>query len=171
MTILSGSIQIQSNISTPSPIPGGLPLTSNQPVGWNIVPGTGAINKADNRYSKVFSFTAAAQTIDLTALNDPFGVAITVSRVKEILITNLSTVDANVLTLGYATTTANAWTAFLSCPGTITIQPSTANNQGCFLILAPNLTAWPVDATHKLLKLDPGSATFQANVEILVAST
>src|SRR4051812_25227692 len=120
---ISGQIVINSNLAqTPSGIPGAQPLYTNQSYGWVVAPGTGS-NQADRKYVKQMTLSATPTVLDLTNLLDPFGNAISFARVKEFLIVNTSTTSGQVVLLGYATTTANAWTSILSNPGQITIHP------------------------------------------------
>ncbi len=164
-----GSIQISNNmtVDAPASVPGAQPLATAASWRFVVVPGTAA-DQADVFYARVLSLAAAPQTLDLTALLDPFGAAISLARVRSISILNSSI--ASPVLVGFAAATANAWTGFLANPGQLVVQPSTATNQGILTALAPGSTGWPVSAASKLLQLDPGAATVSVSVTILGAS-
>lgn len=150
-------------------VPGAQPLATQQSSALTVTSGTGS-DQADLKYVKSLTLVATPTVLYLTALADPFGGTVNFARVKSILIINTSTVSGQAVLMGYSTTTANAWTGFLSNPGQISIRSSTTTNQGVFLALAPGATAWPVSSTSKLLQLDPGANTIRVNVEIVGAS-
>jgi hypothetical protein len=128
-----------------------------------------AADQLDNLAPILLTFVASTpQTIDLTALSDVLGLAITAARVRFILIRNLSTTDGFNLLVGGAGT--NEWNGPLSSGGKLTVGPSSAGNDGAVLLSAPNTTGYPVSSTSKLLKLDPGANAFQAIVLIGTSS-
>lgn len=130
-----------------------------------------AANQIDLIYAGTISLASSTpQTLDLTSLTDVLGGAVALARVKLIAIKNKSTTDGQNVTAGNAA--SNAWSAMLGSTGTITILPGTSTNPdgGWFINSAPNTTGWPVDSTHKNLKLDPGSASISVDVVIAGAS-
>jgi hypothetical protein len=129
-------------------------------------------DQCDTLHMKTYSFVASTpQTIDLSTLTDIYGNAISFSggRVRVLAIKINSTTDGVNLILGDSVT--NEWDAFLSAAGTLTVFPGTANNDGFFILAAPNTTGMAVSSSHKTLKLDPGSNTFTADVIIAGCSS
>lgn len=170
MATVNQSIQvITSNSITPANLPGNVPYTFPENFKLNLSPGTTA-DSANLIYSATIAFTAAPQVLDLTALTDPTGGAVNFARVRSIWIKVKSTTDGTTLKLGYGATTTNAWTSLVSNPGQIFLQASTANNDSMFVLSAPNTTGWAVSSTNKLLQLDPGAATFSADITIVGAN-
>lgn len=130
-----------------------------------------AADQADLKYTKTLTFVASTpQALDLTSLTDVYGGTVNFKRVKSISIKFKDTTDGHTLLLGYATTTANAWTSLISNPGQITLQASTASNDAFFAVTAPNTTGWVVGSTNKLFNMDPGSNAFSVDIEIVGAS-
>ena len=125
------------------------------------------LDQADLLWHDERTLTAAAETLDLTALTRTvFGDSATVNfaKVKALLIKNKSTTAAQVLTVGAAAT--NAWTNWTSVVGsTFYVQPN-----GIEFKWAPDLAAWAVRGTNKNLKIDPGSATIVYRIAILGTS-
>jgi hypothetical protein len=166
MAIITGSISATSNLSQSiTATPGGSVVTTSQNVGWAVTSGTGS-DRSDAKYLKPISLVAGVpQALDLSTLPDGIGAACDFARIKSILVVNDSVTDP--ITVGYATTTTNAWTGLFSNPGTIVIQPSTsAGNMGFLLACAPSATGWVVDSTHKLIQF-----SCAANAEIRVEFT
>lgn len=118
------------------------------------------------KYSAKLTLSAAPLVLNLQALTDVFGAALSFSLVRSITIVNESTTNGQTVLMGYSTTTANAWVSLVSNPGQITIEPSTAANQGFFAMTAPNTTGWAVGASNRMLQLDPGANTIVVDVEI-----
>ena len=107
------------------------------------------------------------QTLDLTTLQDPHGNALTVTRSRYIAFKLLSSTDGQTVKVGnYG---SNDFLGFVSSGGTVTVYPSTANNDGFTVFSAPNTTGMAVDGTHKNLKLDPGSTA--ASLLVIVGTS
>jgi hypothetical protein len=127
-----------------------------------------AADQCDLLHARKYTFVSSTpQTIDLTAMTDLLGNTISMARVKYVIVKVYATTDGQALTLGAAG--SNEWSGAgtpLSASGTLTVAASTANNDGYFLLGAPNTTGYLVDSTHKLLKLNPGAAAFAADVVI-----
>jgi hypothetical protein len=171
MATLVGSISVSSIMSqaSASNIPGGQPVTSLIRPKFTIAVPAGTAGTADNcdvKYSMPLTLAGTPTVLDLTNLKDVLGNAISFGRVRSITITNLATGDTFIVHLGYATTTANAWTALVSNPGQLTIAPSSLLNPGVFVMIAPNTTGYLVTSTSKLLNLDPGANTIPIQIEI-----
>jgi len=175
MSTLLGSITVTSVMTqaTAATIPGGQPLANQTQSRFAIASPAGAAGSADNadlKYSAILPLAATPTVLDLTALKDVLGNPISFARVRSILISNPATVDGQVVKLGYAAATANAWTGLISNPGQLTIEPSSALNPGVLALTAPNTTGLPVTSTSKLLNLDPGAATIALSIEIVGCS-
>jgi hypothetical protein len=128
------------------------------------------LDQIDGLSPMLLTFVASTpQTLDLTALTDALGTAITTARVRFVLFKNLATTDGYNLTVGGAG--ANEWNGPLSSGGKLTVGPSTASNDGFALLSAPHTTGYPVSGTSKLLKLDPGANAFQSVILIGTSST
>jgi hypothetical protein len=168
---ITGLISINSSLaqSAPSTLPGVQAIYSTQAAQFSVAAGTGA-DQADTKYLQKLILAATPTVLDLTALTDCYGASISFARIKSILVVNTSTTSGQVVTLGYSTTTTNAWTSFLSNPGQIIVEPSTTTNQGTLLVLAPGATGWPVSSTNRLFNLDPGANTISCQIEIVGAS-
>lgn len=163
---VTGSSSVTSGFgetSTASLVGGGASYDAKEIASNQYGSGTGA-NQVDRMYT--FSGTIAASTplvIDLTSFTDPLTGATgqAMARARHIQVQNLETNDTHVLLMGYATTTANAWTGLLSNPGQINIRPGTLNNTllgpGVFQADAPSVTGWLVGGSSKLLQFDPGA--------------
>ncbi len=165
---ITGNIQVGSNIQHSSPLSYALPFNTKQSMVFKIAGNVpGSADNVDKKYSADLTLSSTPTIIDLNALFDPFGASFSFAKVRSILIRNRSTTSGQTITLGYATTTTNAWTSLFT--GQIVIQPSTATNQGLFVMLSPN-DGWAVSSTNKLLSL-VGSTTIQATIEIMGSST
>jgi hypothetical protein len=170
---VTGSININTTFNQPiTGIPGSsVPSISNQQsikVQFSNTSGSGA-NQVNLKHSKTYVLAAAPLDLDLTSLTDVVGNAVTFAKIRSISVVNKSTTDGQVVVVGYATTTSNAWTGLLSNPGTITIEPSTTSNAGAWIQTAPNTTGWAVSSSSKLIQLDPGANTITVDVEIVGA--
>lgn len=172
MSNVTGSMKVtMSSTQTPTGLPGTVtPLTINQTFNSSFQNGTAA-DQVDTRYTNTLTFVASTpQVLDLTSLLDTSGNTISFARVRRLSIKFKDTTDGQTLVLGYGTTTANAWTSLISNPGTLTLQPSTAGNDGFIALSAPNTTGWVVGTSNKLLNLNPGTSAFSIDIEILGAS-
>jgi hypothetical protein len=126
-----------------------------------------AADQCDLIYARPLTFVASTpQTLDLTALTDPAGNAISFARVRFLAIRIRDTTAGHVLLVGGAGT--NEWGGFLSSGAILTVFPSTAANDGFFLLPAPNTTGIVVSGTSKLLKLDPGAVALGI-VDVVIA--
>lgn len=174
MSILNGTISGASAVSqTASGVPGASPLLTQQTPRWTLPnpPGTaGTADNADRKYSKTLTLSATPTVIDLTSFPDIFGNTTSMARVRRVYILNKSTTDGQVVLLGYATTTTNAWTGLVTNPGQLTVSPSSAANSGWFEYVAPNTTGLVVTSSNKLLQLDPVANTIICDVEIIGCS-
>lgn len=110
------------------------------------------------------SLAAAPLNIDLTtAIKDPFGNALAFARVNLALIFNDATNDAHVLSVKPgATNPFDAWIsgttpALKVLPG---YALSGVNVPGLAMLGGLHQSGYLVDATHKVLTLDPGANTF-----------
>ena len=123
------------------------------------------IDKADLLWHDERTVTAAAETLDLTALTYTcFGSTITVNnaRVKLFALWNKSTTAGEILTIGSAA--ANPWTAVWS--GTTIVRPN-----GRMLFWAPDATGYVTAGGSKNVKVDPGAATITYRIAIVGASS
>lgn len=146
----------------------GLPTALSIPIGdqarLSLANGT-VTDQANRIYYKQLSLAGAVTDLDLTNLTDPFGDALAFVEIAWGRVVNLST--ANVLTIGGAGAIANAWTAWLSNPGTITVKPKTSSYSGYVEIGSGFDPGYAVDSTHKFLRLDPGANTFSVIVVLV----
>ncbi len=167
MANVTQSIQINTSQSIqPTGFPGSVTnLTQSETFIYNPKNGTAA-DQINELSIQTLSFAAAPQVIDLTALVDPLGATWSAARIDSIVINVRTVTDGTTLLLGYSTTTSHAWTALISNPGQMTLQAATATNASALAVTAPNTTGWVVTSTNKLLNLDPGGATFMADVII-----
>jgi hypothetical protein len=125
-------------------------------------------DQIDGLYYAQLTFVASTpQTLDLTTLTDPLGNSLgSIARVRFVGIKVNWTTNGVPLIVGGAG--ANEWNGFLSNGGTIKVYPSSANNDGFFLLSAPQTTAVTVSGTSKLLKLDPQTAA--GTVDIILGT-
>jgi hypothetical protein len=166
---VTGSIALNSQFSQGTTnVPGNnlVQLSNNQAVKFATTASGTAADQVDLKYSRTITLAAAPTALDLRSLTDVFGGAVAFARVKSVQIVNKSSTDGYTVTVGYSTTTSNAWVGFLSNPGTFVVGPSTASNAGFFAITSPNATGWPVSSSSKLLNLDPGANTVVVDIEI-----
>lgn len=125
------------------------------------------LDQADIIWHDERTVTAAAETLDLTALTRTvFGDTATLNfvKVKGLVIKNKSTTAGENLTVGNAAT--NGWTGWTN-PATATIAIGPNAWQGFW---EPNLAGRAVSGTNKSLKIDPGAATIVYRIFILGAS-
>jgi hypothetical protein len=165
MATVSGSFNINTSfVQTLTGIPGAVAVAIpvNQSAQIQLAAGT-IVDAIDLKYSKTLTLAAAALTIDLTTLLDVAGNVVNFAKIKTILIYNKSqTTD---LLVGNAA--SNPWVGFCSSGvATITVGRSTLANKGVFALVAPGLAGLPVSGTSKAIKLDPGAATFDIDIEI-----
>ncbi len=166
MATCSQSINVRVTSSfTPTGLPGVIqPLATDQTYRVNLNSGVGADN-IDLMYSTTLNLVASTpQAINLKSLLAPDGTAVAFVRIRSIVIVMKGTTDGMTLKLGYATTTANSWTALVSNPGTITLPASSASNMATLILTAPNTTGWTVGTSNRLLQFDPGADTFSVDV-------
>lgn len=126
------------------------------------------LDQCDTVHAKNYAFAAASQTVDLHGgtLFDLYGNPAVFARVNLLAFKIYDTTDGHALTIG-DDASGSEWSgaaALLSTAGTLRILASTAANDGFLVLAAPNSTGYVVDNTHKLLKMDPGAATFNADV-------
>ncbi len=134
--------------------------------------GSGVIaDKVDGiHYNKYTMVTSTPQTIDLSSLTDPFGVAITAARCRFFAAKWTSTTDNVPLLIGNAA--ATAWQGLVvSATAVIPVYPSSASNDGWFIQAAPQTTGMVIDGSHKSLKLDPQAAAGDLYIFALFCST
>jgi hypothetical protein len=125
-------------------------------------------DSCDLLHIKTYSLVASTpQTIDLTALIDVFGNAVSFAKVRLFLIRINATTDAYTVLMGNAAT--NPWNAIVSGTATITIYPATANNDGYMTFTAPNTTGMPVSGGSKSIKFDPGANA--VSFDLIIAGT
>lgn len=163
MTV-TGNAQISSQWTQSTQIVGVASIRANNASQLNATAGTGA-DQASLKHAKPLTLAATPTVLDLTNLTDADGNAISFAAVRWIKIVNLD-LDHAVL-VGYATTTANAWTALVSNPGQLTVPASTAANPGVLGAMAPGAAGFAVTSSNKLLQLDPGDNTVGVTVEIV----
>jgi hypothetical protein len=132
----------------------------------NFTSGTPADN-LDGVSAVLLTLAASTpQTLDLTALVDLFGNAITAARARFFYFQLVTPTDGHTVAIG--NNGSNDFTGFVSSGGTITLYPSSPLNGGFVLISAPNTTAMVINSTHKNLKFDPGSNA--ASVLVLIGT-
>lgn len=130
--------------------------------------GTGA-GKADRMWSDRRQI-AASGTDDLdllgTALVDPFGVAVSFTRVKGLFIAADPT-NTNDLVVGAAA--SNPWVGLLNSTGTFRLKPG---GSAAFLAGIGDAVAWAtVAATGDLLRIANGAAGSVVNYDIVIIGT
>lgn len=172
-TVTTSGTYTDGSQETNTGLPGSVtPIAINQTFRHNLANGSAA-DQVQKIYAATLAFTGSAIVLNLfdsssgVQVTDLYGTPIVFSAVKKIYIKHKGTTDAQPLKMGYSGTTTNAWTAIVSNPGQIFLQPSTANNDGGILMVAPNTTGWAVATGSKLLNLDPGANTFNADIVIV----
>jgi hypothetical protein len=124
------------------------------------------IDQCNLIHSKTYTFVASTpQLIDLKSLLDAVGVTIALARVRLLAVRVNSQTDGQVLLLG--ANGANDWLGLSSTGSTVTVYPSSPQNDGFAVWQMPNTTGAPVGSSTHLLKADPGSNAF--TVDILIA--
>ena len=160
--VISQRIQLQlPSTGTPVsyPIQAALPKLDR-----TYATGTAA-GMVDGAHCKTYTLAATPTTLDLTALTDPNGTAITCLRVREFAIQNLSQYP---LVIGNAA--SNQWVGMISTTtGTLTIPP-----YGVHQFSDPSTVGAGngavVTSSSKNLKFDPGSNTVSFNLLIGMCS-
>jgi hypothetical protein len=168
MSVVTSSLRVNNGSSqNPAVTVGSVtPQANNVAYNCSLANGTAA-DQCNLQYINTLALVASTpQALNLQSLTDVYGNSLSFSKIRQIIINMKSTTDGQTLTLGYGTTTANAWTSLVSNPGTITLQAATTNNNAVFVLTAPNTTGWAVGSSNRLLQFDPGSATF--NVDVLI---
>src|SRR5205807_8236290 len=100
-----------SNESAAAKILSGTQLALNNTLKASFGNGNAAAELIDIQYVNTLTLAAAATTLDLTNLLDPFGVAINFAVVRRIRIRPKTTTDGQLLTLSGGA--SNPWTAFM----------------------------------------------------------
>ena len=108
------------------------------------------------------------QVVDLSAMVDLQGNPLTAARARLIAIRWGCQADAVPLLVGGAGT--NEFDGFLSGGGKIAVPPSSPGNDGWLVIAAPQTSGMPIDATHRLLKLDPQAGAGQVDLVVAACS-
>jgi hypothetical protein len=168
MASVTGKIIQQVNFSLPAAgtpiayaIPAKMPALTRE-----YTTGTGA-NQADGLHYKSYSLASTATTLDLTAMTDPNGAAITCTtgRIREFVLQNTSGFP---LILGNAA--ATQWLGMISTTtGTLTVPPGGIHHFSDPTTVGSSAGAY-VDATHKSLKIDAGAHTVTFNLIIAFCS-
>ena len=148
----------------------GLGQTLSQPISMafrSLFKASGtAADQCQLVHNKTYTFVASTpQTIDLQSLLDVNGTSISFSAVRMLAIRVNATTDGQVLLVGNAG--ANEWDGITSSGGKVVVYPSSGVNDGFMLFQMPNTTGAVVTGTTHLLKLDPGSSAFTADVLIV----
>jgi hypothetical protein len=173
MTNLQASIVIRPTITAIKST--GVTAAYQLPVAPNLIPkfsmlyGSSGAGKINLVYYRKLSLAGATQTIDLTALTDPFGDAVNFARLRFIALLNWSTTDAHVATIGGGSNAyAGAWVTTLKVPAGVSLNGVTL--PGVAEFIAMNTTGYAsIDATHKNIVVDPGANTF--TFDILLAGS
>ena len=167
MSTATGSCSPSVNLTQTSTV--GVGSSVQIPIQLNLrgnfrVSGT-ALDQLDTIHAKTYALAASTpQTIDLMALADVLGNAISFARIDLIAIRVQDQVDGQVLLVGGAGT--GEFDGFLTSGGKLTVFPSTATNDGYFILQAPNATGMPVGSGSHLLKLDPGANAMSVDLII-----
>lgn len=168
MANVTGNIKINATSSqaAPSTVPGtATALSIQQSMACNFTtPGNGA-DQVNLKHSKTYTVNNAVTTLDLTALTDDYGGSVAFVKVRSVYIKNKSTTNAEILTVSPGA--SNGWTSLLGANSTLVLRPSTNTNDGGLVVTAPSNTGWAVAANSKTLSLDPGTANFSVDVEIM----
>lgn len=173
MANVTGSVKlVTATTQTPSGLPGNSVSGASvqQSPGFTFGTSGTAADQVDTKYTASLTLTASTpQTLNLQALIDIYGNAISFKRVKTLTVTMGSTTDGQTVTLSPGA--SNPWTGlFGTSTSTLVLQASTSSNQGFLALTAPNATGWAVSSTSNTLKLDPGSNTQTIGIEITGAS-
>jgi hypothetical protein len=126
--------------------------------------------------TKTIALVGATQTVDLSAIPDPFGTVVNMASVSAWMVLNDATVAGYFLQVGGNAT--NPWAAPFngSITAQVTVPPGDTNTAGQFcpgfaLLGGPRSANFAVTGTSKVLKFDPGANTFQARLLALGLST
>jgi hypothetical protein len=124
------------------------------------------LDQCDLIHCKTYTFVASTpQVIDLKALLDILGAAVVFAKVRFFAIRVNSQTDGQVLLVG--ANGSNDWLGLSSTGSTVTVYPSTANNDGFAIWQMPNSAGAAVGSSTHLLKLDPGGNAF--TVDLMIA--
>lgn len=136
---------------------------------WNFSFGTSGTGTDQNTLyaATTLNLAGAPQTIDLTTLTDPYGVATGFSAIHWMAVKHMGKTDQTPLAIGWSGTQAGAHVGIVSNPGIIYVYPSSPNNDGFTIFTAPNASGIPVGGVSgTLLNFDPASATFDVDLQI-----
>ncbi len=164
---VSGSANSSSKFQqTPTGALAGIPYDTPNKVckaTWNN--GTAA-EQINLLCRKTLALAAAAQTINLYdgSLLDPFGNACAFRRIRRIRWRNADQTDGHTVAVSGGASTP--WTGIINSAGVLTCYPSSANADGWTEFTAPNTNGIAVTSGSNTLKFDPGSNTFNVELEI-----
>jgi hypothetical protein len=144
-------------------------VKTSQPLKWNVSSGVLA-DQADEKYSFIKTMIATPFVIDLTALVDAQGNAMSFARLKSLSWVNRSQTPGHSVAMGSLTTVANTFVGIVSNPGQLTVNNSTPNSPAAFGWISPDLAGSPVSPTNKLISFDPGANTITIEIEAIGAS-
>ncbi len=163
---------VNTNYSFTEAISTGLVTANNlaATISRNITYGNGtASGQIDMLYAKKLVLNATPTTLDLTALTDLNGDALNFARIREMIIQNLATTAAYVVTVGGAG--ASAWLGFFGTSTSTLFLPTNVGATGNYSTLQLSdpytvgaTTGAYVGASSKYLKLDPGANVINVNV-------
>jgi hypothetical protein len=141
-----------------------LPLTGEYTN--NVADGT-TDNKADRIYFKKLTLAATPTDLDLQSLIDVNGDAVSFAEIIGGYVENTDT--ANPLTIGGTGAITNAWTSWLSNPGTIKVRPAASATSPSIQPIGPtgDDPGFAVSGTNKVLRLDPGANTIVINIMLV----
>lgn len=119
-------------------------------------------NQATKLYTSALNIAASGNTtLDLTALTDAQGAALTFASIKAIILI-ADAANVNNVVLGNAA--SNQFAAFFdAATDTVSIPPN-----GAFYIANPTAAGWTVDGTHKSLKLANSSSGSAVTGELYI---
>lgn len=141
------------------------PLAVSPRIEW--ADGAG-LNQANRVFQDRYTIAGGGdQQLDLTALTDPFGAALSFARLKAIYIKNRSVTAGDNLQLG-GTVTAGITSLFVAANDGIIVGPD-----GVVLLVNPSLAGWAVTATTAdILRIgNPGSNPIDVDVVLIGAAT
>lgn len=120
-------------------------------------------------YGQLTLVAATPQTVDVRALTDVLGNSLVPARARVVIFKWYCPTDTDVATVGGAG--ANEWDGFLSSGGTISVFPSSAKNDGYFILTAPQTTGIPITATSHLLKVVSAAGAGQFDIILFTCSS
>ena len=162
----TGSVTIQFSQIPATGALANVPLPMSEALRSVLTNGTAA-DKVDGLYFTTLTFVASTpQTLDLTTLTDVLTASITNVRVRFIAIKVKWTTDNVPLLVSPGVT--NGWTGFLATGSVMSVFPSSSNNDGFFVLQAPQTTGIVVDSTHKTMTLNPQTAA--GTVDVIIAT-